>query len=319
MLCREVSHHYEHNHLPASLKASATSGKLLRPMLMLAVCDMCGGELEAVLPAAAALELCHVGSLIHDDIIDRDELRRGRPTLHTVVGAEQAIVVADSLFFTSFAWGDAATARGAADGAVARALSVMSHDFTAMCRGELLQGELCRSGRETLDDYRRMIALKTGALFACSASCGAVLSGADEQTIARFRILGSRIGELLQYLDDLLLFSPEDAPDGKNKTSDILNGRITLPYLIAVESLPPDVVSELRTQRALAASGAPVDAGTVYSLLDNPTVRSRAVDLVADMAKSCHEILETAPRTAGWSFTQNLVSTLMESSVAYAQ
>lgn len=319
LLCDTVLQHCEHSTLPVHLTASTTSGKLLRPMLMLAVSDMCGGDRAAVLPAAAALELGHVGSLIHDDIIDHDDLRRGKPTLHRVVGTEQAIVMADSLFFSAFTWGDDAANQGAPAAAIARAFSVMSNDFTDMCRGELLQNELCRSGRDTLEDYRRMVALKTGALFACAASCGAILSGADDPTITRFRALGSHIGQMLQYLDDLLIFSPEDTPDGKNKTSDILNGRITLPYLVAVEALDRDISTELRAQRALAASGVPVDVEAIYALIDNTTVRSRAIDVVTRMASTCYEILEHAPRADGWFFTRCLVSTLMESALAHAQ
>lgn len=141
-------------------------GKLLRPLMLLTAAEAVGGRREDVLPAAAAVEHLHVASLVHDDIIDNDDLRRGRPSVHARYGVPDAIVTGDALLFEVFA---VVAECAAPPEAVVTAVAELARAGSDLCRGQVQESQLVAPGPgrpgSTLDDYLEVAALKTGALF----------------------------------------------------------------------------------------------------------------------------------------------------------
>ena len=182
-------------------------GKRIRPLLLLATAEIFEDDLEPLLPAAAALELIHTYSLIHDDLpaFDDDDLRRGRPTCHKLFGDAVAILAGDALQTLAFEQLTCAAAALehprrwlAASAAIARAAGSIG-----MCGGQCLDIEA--SGRALeFEDLRSMHAAKTGALLAASTEAGALLAGADADATARLAGFGRTVGLAFQVVDDLL-------------------------------------------------------------------------------------------------------------------
>lgn len=201
----------------------AAGGKRLRPLLVL----LCAGDDEAddgVLAGAAAVELLHMATLVHDDVLDGADLRRGTPTVFAAAGREAATATGDFLFSRAFAQ---LAATGDAD--AVRSLSVAS---SALARGELLQRADAWSPDVTVERYLERCALKTGSLFAASARLGAQLGGRRESADA-LGDFGDRIGVAFQILDDILDVSGPSERTGKRRGTDLLDGTVTLPLILA--------------------------------------------------------------------------------------
>jgi geranylgeranyl pyrophosphate synthase len=204
----------------------AAGGKRLRPLLVF----LCAGRAEPderVVAAAAAVELLHMATLVHDDVLDRAPLRRGYPTVFATAGRDAAIATGDLLFSRAFA-------ELAATGS-APAVQALSTASTALARGELMQRDDAWSASVTAERYRERCALKTGSLFAASCRLGAELGGrggASAEALAEF---GDRIGVAFQILDDVLDVSGPVEDTGKHRGTDLLDGTVTLPLIVARE------------------------------------------------------------------------------------
>jgi geranylgeranyl pyrophosphate synthase len=201
----------------------AAGGKRLRPLLVF----LCAGRTEPderVVAAAAAVELLHMATLVHDDVLDRAPLRRGYPTVFATAGRDAAIATGDLLFSRAFA-------ELAATGS-APAVQALSAASTALARGELMQRDDAWSTDVTAARYRVRCGLKTGSLFAASCRLGAVLGGrsAGAGALAAF---GDRIGVAFQILDDVLDVSGPVEDTGKHRGTDLLDGTVTLPLIVA--------------------------------------------------------------------------------------
>jgi geranylgeranyl diphosphate synthase type I len=214
--------------------AAAASGKRIRPMLTLLSCQACGGDWQMALPAAAAVELLHNFSLIHDDIEDRDELRRGRPTLWKVWGEAQAINAGDAMF----AFAHLALLRSAERGApverVVRAMRAFDEMCIRLTIGQHLDLSFESRGDVTADEYMRMIEGKTAALTSAACEIGALIGGADDETVQAFAAFGRWLGVSFQLQDDVLGIWGDPAVTGK-RDSDLAHGKKTLPVLYAAE------------------------------------------------------------------------------------
>ncbi|MCL6511612.1 MAG: polyprenyl synthetase family protein [Anaerolineae bacterium] len=214
--------------------AAAASGKRIRPMLTLLSCEACGGDWQMALPAAAAVELLHNFSLIHDDIEDRDELRRGRPTLWKVWGEAQAINAGDAMF----AFAHLALLRSAERGApverVVRAMRAFDEMCIRLTIGQHLDLSFESRSDVTAEEYMRMIEGKTAALTAAACEIGALIGNADDETARAFAAFGRWLGIAFQLQDDVLGIWGDPALTGK-QDSDLANGKKTLPVLYAAE------------------------------------------------------------------------------------
>ncbi len=226
---------------------------------------LCAGEEagEEAVRAAGAIELIHMATLVHDDVLDAAPLRRGRPTIAATSGRERATATGDLLFSRAFALLAAAGDR--------RAIALLSSASVALARGELAQRQ---DAYDTSVDERRYLErcrLKTGALFEC-----ACLLGGDVDALGEF---GAAIGLAFQLLDDVLDVSGPPERTGKARGTDLLDGTVTLPLIVAGEGDPEILSADLRALDT-AAAAALCDRIEASGALRE--VRGRALEQVAE-------------------------------------
>ncbi len=214
--------------------AHIPAGKRIRPLLVLLCCEACGGDPAVALPAAAAVELLHNFSLIHDDIEDHDELRRGRPTLWKQWGVPQAINTGDGMFAQAHLALHNLSAPIVAPEAILQTLRV----FERMCL-HLTIGQHLDIGFETrrdvsAADYMQMIEGKTAALIRACCEIGAIIAGAAPERVAHLGEFGRCLGLSFQLQDDVLGIWGDPAQTGK-RDGDLVNRKKTLPVLYAAD------------------------------------------------------------------------------------
>lgn len=248
--------HYHMGWLDAELHpTNSQTGKRVRPVLCLLACEAAGGDPEQALPAAAGIETLHNFSLLHDDIEDNSDTRRGRPTVWKLWGRPQAINAGDGMFALAHLAFTRLPQRGVP---VERAFAVL-HIFEQTCltltHGQYL--DLCFEDHldVTVEDYMTMINAKTAALIATSTYLGAFLAGADETTAGHYHDFGHHLGLAFQIRDDVLGIWGDVDVTGKSTSSDIETRKKTLPVvyglerspalrqLYAGEEIPPDQVT----------------------------------------------------------------------------
>ena len=217
-------------------------GKRLRPALCLAWSELGGLAGDAALPSAAALELVHTYSLVHDDLpaMDNDDLRRGRPTSHKVYGEALAILAGDGLLTEAFSLildipGD--NPGGLPPERLIRAASLLARGAgpSGMVGGQAVDMELTGASGAPLDALRRLHAMKTGALITAACAMGAVLAGADEAFFARAEGYGRAVGVAFQIADDILDVVGDEKAIGKPVGSDQRQGKSTYPSLVGLD------------------------------------------------------------------------------------
>jgi len=212
------------------------SGKGLRPILCLASCELAGGDWHRALPAAAALELVHNFSLLHDDIQDEDTTRRGRATAWTVFGTHQAIaagngmrVVADQ---TLLALADA----GLSPETITAASVELTQRYLEMIEGQYLDMSFERADNVTSDEYLDMVARKTGALIEAAMYLGALVATNDNAAAQAFGACGRQLGLAFQVRDDLLGIWGDPNATGKPVGSDIRRKKKSMPVVFLFQS-----------------------------------------------------------------------------------
>jgi len=214
----------------ASLHLIKAGGKRLRPVLTLLCCEAIGRDWRKIIPSAVAIELIHNFTLIHDDIMDRDEFRRGVPTVHKVFGQETAILAGDTLFAKAF---ETLTKCKVQERNVIRAFEIVSDVCIKICEGQYMDLEFEKRENVTIEDYLKMVEKKTAFLIACSCSIPAVLFG-DEKYIKPLWNFGLNCGIGFQIHDDVLdLIGGKKI--GKDWCSDLVEGKKTIVYLKARE------------------------------------------------------------------------------------
>ena len=216
-------------------------GKRLRPYLVLKSCKLVGGREGDAIPTAAAIELLHTFTLIHDDIMDQDEKRRGTSTVHTKWGVPTAIVAGDLLFAKVYE-----TITGFTDprrvprGRILHVLRCVSEATVAICEGQTL--DMLFEHREIIseDEYFQMIRSKTAALFEASARCGGILGGAKKSKVEHLGKFGHHAGVAFQLIDDFLGLTADESVLGKPVGSDIREGKRTLIIVHALQHASDD-------------------------------------------------------------------------------
>ena len=217
----------------ASAHLLLAGGKRLRPALLLLSADAVNrGSSVDVVPAALALELTHSFTLIHDDIMDGDLVRRGVPTVHTQWDEPTAILAGDVLFASAFEFLSLADA---ADNAKVRATSMLARTCVEICEGQHMDMAFEKRDDVSEGEYMKMVEKKTGALYAAAAGIGSILAGGNPNFTDALYHFGQGIGMAFQIQDDLidLLASPEVS--GKDQASDIREGKKTLIHIKALE------------------------------------------------------------------------------------
>ncbi len=219
--------------------SGASGGKRIRPLLGLLAYASITGDHRLALPGAAAVELGHNFSLVHDDIEDGDTERRHRATLWTIHGIPQAINTGDALFSLSRIALHRLTDLGFPDAKVLRLMRLFDWTCLRLCEGQYLDIEMSRSDDlMTVELYFDMIGRKTAALIAASIESGALLATDDEAVIQRYRAFGWALGIAFQLNDDLLGIWGAEQATGK-EPSDVAHKKKTLPVIFAYEHAGP--------------------------------------------------------------------------------
>ena len=197
------------------------TGKKMRPILLLLVAKYLGNVNIKMLASASAMEMLHTASLLHDDVIDESDKRRGRPSVNVAYNNSIAVLVGDYILSQSL--NNAATTR---DYRIVEELSILGK---ALTRGELMQLDLQRNGSYSEENYISVIKYKTASLFVCCCACAVYSADADTEMLERFKKFGENIGICFQMKDDLFDYYSNDV--GKPTGSDMREGKITLPAL----------------------------------------------------------------------------------------
>jgi geranylgeranyl pyrophosphate synthase len=252
-------------HAGATISAG---GKRLRPLLVFLAAgpEAAGGE--GVLRAAVAVELIHSATLVHDDVLDAAELRRGRPTVVAAAGRAIATATGDLLFSRAFA----ELARNGRPDEI-RLLSAAS---SALAEGELLQREDAWTIDIARERYLHRCDLKTARLFEAACGLGALEGGGDGAALGDF---GRRIGLAFQLLDDVLDVSGPAERTGKHRGTDLLDGTVTLPLILARERDPELAALDLRAVRTAEQAARVCDAIAATGALE--LARADALERVA--------------------------------------
>jgi geranylgeranyl diphosphate synthase, type I len=223
--------------------ANVPAGKRIRPALSLWACEALGGQPAWALPAAVAVELIHNFTLIHDDIQDGDELRRHRPAVWSVWGAEQGINAGDGMFANALA---GLLAPGPRPGRRMRAAHLLSAAVVKVVEGQCL--DLSLEGRATASQatYLRLVTMKTGALLGAAMASGAVMAGAPRAVARRFDAAGRLLGLAFQVRDDWLGTWGDPQITGKARSGDLRQRKLTYPIVAAYDVATPNRRRELR-------------------------------------------------------------------------
>lgn len=209
----------------------SSGGKRIRPVVTLLSGRMLDANEEQLLNLAAAVELLHTATLVHDDLIDGAILRRGIPTLNTRWSPAATVLAGDYIF--------ARAAGFAADTNEVELMTIFAETLATIVSGEITQ--LFRSrGKVNRDDYYKRIYAKTASLFRSSTLCAALVSPVDQEIVKSMETFGYEIGMAFQIVDDILDFTGEQTTVGKPVASDLRQGLVTLPAIYYAESHPDD-------------------------------------------------------------------------------
>jgi geranylgeranyl pyrophosphate synthase len=252
-------------------------GKRLRPLLVFLAAGAPPKDGEGVLRAAVAVELIHSATLVHDDVLDGAALRRGRPTVVATAGRAIATATGDLLFSRAFA---ELAATGRAD-----EVRVLSDASSALAEGELLQREDAWNVAVAHARYLHRCDLKTARLFQAACSLGALEGGGPAKALGDF---GRRIGLAFQLLDDVLDVSGPAERTGKHRGTDLLDGTVTLPLILARERDPQLAALDLRAVRTPERAEAVCDAIAATGVLDD--ARAEALEIVAAAKRELPEL-----------------------------
>lgn len=214
------------------------TGKKMRPILLLLVAKYLGNLNIKMLASASAMEMLHTASLLHDDVIDESDKRRGRPSVNVAYNNSIAVLVGDYILSQSL--NNAATTR---DYRIVEELSILGK---ALTRGELMQLDLQRNGSYSEENYISVIKYKTASLFVCCCACAVYSADADTEMLERFKKFGENIGICFQIKDDLFDYYSNDV--GKPTGSDMREGKITLPALYVLENSNNPMLEPIRAK-----------------------------------------------------------------------
>ena len=270
---------------PDGAPGPGIGGKLLRPALVCFSCEALGGEAEKALPLACALELVHNFSLVHDDIQDGDELRRGRPTAWKAFGIAQAINVGDGLL--ALALRTALEEDSLPPGTLIAAHRALLSATFCMIEGQVLDLSLEGTPDGGVERYLDMARKKTGALLGCALELGALAAGRPELSQDHFQ-LGETLGLAFQARDDLLGIWGDPAVTGKPAGSDLARGKRSWPVAYALERDP--ALGEL-------LSRSPVPVEEVLKRFSTLRVRRATEETVRAYVREAREQAERLPWT----------------------
>jgi len=202
-----------------------SGGKRLRPLLTLAAAQMCGYEGSDHIKLAASVEFMHTATLLHDDVVDESDLRRGKKTARVVWGNQASVLVGDFLLGQAF--------KMMVETGSIEALRILSNAAAIIAEGEVLQLSIAQNVTTTEDQYLAVIRAKTAALFSAATEVGGVISDQPKEVQNALQAYGNNLGIAFQLVDDALDYSGSQAELGKSVGDDFREGKITLPIVLS--------------------------------------------------------------------------------------
>lgn len=254
-----------------------STGKKLRPIMTLLAAEAFGATGDTPVHVAAALETVHVATLLHDDVIDKADIRRGQPTVNAQWGDDIAILMADYLFSAGFD-----LALNHLDPAP---LKVICQVTRKMCEGEMFQIEH-REQWLTPEDYLYIISCKTAYLFSACASLGGMMADIESDKLADLTSYGLGFGRAFQITDDTLDYTADDGRWGKPVGIDLAGGKQTLPLILALDEASPD---KRRKLKELLLKGD--DLGSILEIINGYDAIGRSVKIARDHARQATSFL----------------------------
>jgi geranylgeranyl pyrophosphate synthase len=268
----------------ASAHLVAAGGKRFRPLLTLLAAELGDGADERVVAAAAGVELTHLASLYHDDVMDEAEVRRGAPSANALYDNSTAILVGDLLFGTA---SDIVADLGP------EAVKIQARTFVRLCAGQIRDDRPCPPGEDPVDYYLGVLADKTGVLIATAARYGAMFSGCSPEVVETMREFGERLGVAFQLADDLIDIASDADATGKTPGTDLREGKRTLPVLHALASTDP---ADARLQELLLGDLADDDRlAEALTLLRAHPAMERARAHTEAVARQAQDVLDPLP------------------------
>jgi len=225
-------------------------GKRLRPVMAMKVAQAVGGDPRDAVPFGCAVEIVHNFTLIHDDVMDNDEMRRGRPTMHKLYDVPTAIITGDALFAVAYKVLSTTKVDGER---LRRLVASLSDAVFLVAEGQQMDLDFENSSEVTTDAYMEMVEKKTAVLFGCAAEGGAIIGGGSESQIKDMYEYARLLGIGFQIWDDVLGLTANQKVLGKPVGSDIRNGKRTLIVVHAMEALGPE--GKKRHAKVLEALG----------------------------------------------------------------
>ncbi len=262
-------------------------GKRLRPLLTVAAARLVGGQGDGCLRLAAAVEFIHTATLLHDDVVDTSQLRRGKTAAHLIWGAPSSVLVGDFLFARAFEL--------MVETGVLQALDILARASRVIAEGEVLQ--LTRAHDLNLSQalYLEIITAKTAELFAAAAEAGAVSAGASDGQASALRAYGRDLGLAFQLTDDALDYGGVTETLGKNAGDDFREGKATLPLLLAIARSGPREVDFW--ERAIGRQEqTEADFRRAREIIVGTGALEATLDLATDYAEAAKRALAIFPR-----------------------
>jgi geranylgeranyl diphosphate synthase, type I len=278
----------------ASPAGGRRGGKGLRPAIVLLCAQAMGAPVRLAMPGAVAVELVHAFSLVHDDIMDRDEHRRHRATTWKAYGTGPAVLTGDAMLALAIS----TLAREPAAGAAA-ALEWLSATLVELVAGQAEDIGFERRpwtgpGAVTIEEYLAMAEAKSGSLIGCSAAIGTLLGGGSAADAARMSAIGRRIGLAFQITDDILGIWGDPSVTGKSASSDLTSGKKTFPVLAALAT-DTDAARELSTRIGEAADRLPEITALIEQAGGRELARTRARLILDDALRDLAEMRPSEP------------------------
>ena len=273
----------------------AAPGKNIRPAITLLASNFHPHDERVTEKMAAGVELLHIASLIHDDTVDESSLRRGMATISNLWGASAAVLAGDYIF--------AASATLVCDTGNIRVIRRFAETIMELSSGELREMSEARNPHQTLDGYLTRIYDKTASLFMTAGESGAILSGAPERQVEAMRAYGYNLGMAFQVVDDILDFDGTEEEIGKPIGSDLANGVVTLPTLVAMES------GERREAiaRALAHPGDDAALREAVSVIQDESILRASYEFANGYCVKARDSLAALPRNASRDSLEELI------------
>jgi heptaprenyl diphosphate synthase len=263
----------------------AAGGKRLRPALVLLSARFGHYDLDQLTPAAMAVELTHAATLVHDDVIDRSPVRRGRPTVAAALGDEPAIVIGDFYFAKAY--------EHAARTELTEVVGILARTVMEICAGEVRQQEIRYRYSTGVEEYMQRIDAKTATLLAACCDIGALLAGLPKPQRSALHAYGRLLGLAFQIADDVLDYLGSEGEIGKPIGQDIAEGFATLPLMFALEdeSAARRLERVLQDGRKLSSK----EAATVVDVVRESGAPQRALERAREHATEASRQLESLP------------------------